>query len=771
MVKNAPKGKPFLTDNDITVRGGNFSKLEREALVDRLFNQLDDSSTVTTRRTWIFFNQILRPPVYDSGYSAVSASNMKASMFHLGYYDAIVNFSADTSGQKVRVKYSIDAGNPTLIDTVNYGLRDTSIQALVLESRHQSILQKGNPITKAAVTGEMARLVDTLRNNGYYKFTAAELRVRGDTTIEALTTVSDDPVEQLRLLAEAQMNEDSPKIRLAVVLNPPADSSRLSKYFIRQLYIYPDYLENRARGDSGLTEVRRRNAVIRYRDYLFKPSFLSRNVTFSPGDVFRQDQYFNTLNNFSRAGVWQSTNLKISEIPGTDSVDLFAELIPGKKYGFEASLEASYSATSNTNSALAGNLFGLSANFSILNRNFRKEAIRMSHNFRAGVELNNSGRANKTRLINSNEVSYSNSVVIPRLITPSAKFNRRQYSLAESFINTSVGFNNRLALFNLNTVNVNHGYTFIDRHSRKWTLRPFNLEFNYLFNQTDSFRNILNENPFLRYSYNTALILGTSAGMSHVYRNPRHLRSLSRERSWKFNIEESGLTWGALPILTKYKRKYIRADVEYKYLVTYPKTALAFRLFTGIGYAFGGDTTLPFFKQYFGGGSNSMRAWPVRGVGRGSQPLAPYGRNIFNDRTADMQIEGNVEYRYDILRMFGNTLTLRGAVFSDVGNIWNIRNTRPDGLPDSTLFKFRNLYKEIGVAAGTGFRLDFNYFILRFDFAFRIKRPEMSHINNGWKLPDIGFDDAFRKIFSSSDAARRWRYENFNFTIGISYPF
>jgi outer membrane protein insertion porin family len=88
---------------------------------------------------------------------------------------------------------------------------------------------------------------------------------------------------------------------------------------------------------------------------------------------------------------------------------------------------------------------------------------------------------------------------------------------------------------------------------------------------------------------------------------------------------------------------------------------------------------------------------------------------------------------------------------------------------DSAQFKLKNLYKQLGVSAGTGFRLDFNYFILRLDLGFRFKRPELSYVNDGWKVPSIGFDDVFRKLFSKSE--REWRYENFNFTIGISYPF
>ena len=166
-----------------------------------------------------------------------------------------------------------------------------------------------------------------------------------------------------------------------------------------------------------------------------------------------------------------------------------------------------------------------------------------------------------------------------------------------------------------------------------------------------------------------------------------------------------------------------------------------------------------------------MRGWPIRGIGPGNQKLVPYGQNIFNNRTGDIQLELNAEYRYEIARIIPNTLTLRGALFVDIGNIWNMRSSRADGMTDSSQFKFTNLYRDLGVSAGTGFRIDLNNFIVRLDFGFRFKRPETSEINNGWQAPSVSFNDLIPKLFGRSDENRRWRYENFNFTVGISYPF
>ncbi len=123
IIKKAPKNKPYLVKNTIEVRGGQFTKNEREAVVIRLFNQLDDSSKVTVKDAFFVFHTIKKPVAYDTGFSAVSALNMRSSMYHLGYYNAKVSYTQDTLDRKVSVKYIVDAGKPTLIDTVNYRLR------------------------------------------------------------------------------------------------------------------------------------------------------------------------------------------------------------------------------------------------------------------------------------------------------------------------------------------------------------------------------------------------------------------------------------------------------------------------------------------------------------------------------------------------------------------------------------------------------------------------------------------------------------------------
>ena len=160
-----------------------------------------------------------------------------------------------------------------------------------------------------------------------------------------------------------------------------------------------------------------------------------------------------------------------------------------------------------------------------------------------------------------------------------------------------------------------------------------------------------------------------------------------------------------------------------------------------------------------------MRGWPIRGIGPGARPLAALN-TLSNDRTGDIRFEVNAEYRHDLFQIIPNQLILKWALFTDIGNVWNFRNTTAGGLTDSLQFQFKNFYKQLGANIGTGFRFDFTYVVLRFDLGFRFKRPDIAK-NDGWQIPDVTFNHLLKGGVENTT----WRQENFNFTIGLNYPF
>jgi hypothetical protein len=787
--KKYQQNKPFLYNNTIDVIGGNFTKDQRNSLKQKLYGQLDDSAKVIIRDFLFLRHVVIRPPAYDSIYTAISSKNMRSSLLHLGYYQAKDSVKVDTihrnalkigwfymrreKQDRVYVKYFINAGNPTLIDTMSYRLKNTELQQLALATKPKSYLVKGNPVTKADILGETGRLVELYRNNGYYKFTSDNLKLAGDSSIAALTNISDNPFESLELLQEANLKRDKPTVKLAMLLNPAADSLTLTKYHINAIIIYPDFtandIINKAPYNSDTTAG---GFIIRYRRKLVHNNLLVRNMAMTKGEVYSQENYARTISNFSKLGVWQNTNIQIDELKDSaGKVNMIVQLLPAKKFGFEASIEASYSANSNTNSASianAGNLLGLSTNVSLQNRNVGKSGTKMTHALRAGVELNLNAQQGSDRKINSNEFSYTNTISFPKLLGPITLFYPNKKLLSQqTFINVVPAYTNRIDLFKQLSASVAFGneFTSLKHTNRKNIFKFLNIEYSYLYNQSDSFKTTLALNPYLRYSFNTALVIGVlNYSYSSTYINPK---KLNHQRYFRWNIEESGLLLGRISTFNNLLRQFIKTDAEYTYTVQKVKSSMTFRAFAGVGIPIGkGDTTLPFFKQYFAGGANSMRGWPVRGIGPGSKALAPYNSQTLNDRTGDIRLEVNGEYRYDIAQIIPNSLILRGAIFVDAGNVWNFKNTRPGGGTDTLQFNFNRLYQQLGVTAGTGLRFDFNYFLVRFDLGFRFKRPDIAK-NSGWQIPDITYNNLFKK----AEENRIWRYENFNFTIGLSYPF
>lgn len=784
VVQKYQKNVPFVLKNNIDLKADQVSKDEKIIIKSRLYTQIDDSAKTITKDKFFIFHYVIQPPAFDTNAVSRSASNMGLALRNLGFYHPVISFSYDTIAAKkmqkrVIINYKVDVGRRTRIDTVAYIFDNPELEKLALSTKKESFLKPDDPVTKSGISQETNRLVNLFKNNGYYKFTADEIRVTGDTSIEALTSVSEDPFEQLRLLAEANEKRNKPTIRLAFMLNKLPDTTILKKYYVNSIYVLPDYTTGDSYKDSSFNERIFKNFTLKYHEKLFKNSLISRNLSLKKGVVFRQDDYFKTINDYYKLGVWESPNIDIIEQKDTNLLNMVVKLVPLKKYALEGNIEMSYSAnntTSNITTGSYGNLLGLSANLSLTDRNIAKSAIRMTNAIKAGVEFNTSHRNSNGTFINSTEIGYTNSLLFPNFIFPFGGFNRKKLITNQSVISTNISLLNRIDFFDQQIFNISYGFNWTNNEKHLWSLKLFNFDFRRLYNRSASFNETLEQYPFLKYSFNTALVMGSGLSYTVAKANPRKPNLVN---NLKLNFEESGLFWDLLKqknknaqngnFFNRYLKDFIKIDIDYTYTINRPKAAIAFRTFTGIGIPLTkSDTTLPFFKQYFGGGPNSMRGWPVRGIGVGGQKLAPFQLSgiRFNDRTGDIQLEENAEYRFNVAPLFSNAVLFKMAVFTDVGNIWNLKNTRLDGGEDTTQFKFKNLYKQLGVSSGVGFRFDFSYFLLRFDVAFRFKRPDVLK-NDGWQIPDI----SFRNIFGSSYDNRLWRYENFNATIGIDYPF
>ena len=198
--------------------------------------------------------------------------------------------------------------------------------------------------------------------------------------------------------------------------------------------------------------------------------------------------------------------------------------------------------------------------------------------------------------------------------------------------------------------------------------------------------------------------------------------------------------------------EYFKVDIDVrKYYNSLDQTSsFASRLIAGIGVPYANSATMPYVKQFYIGGSNSVRAFSPRGLGPGSYRTPDsLAANTFIDQAGDIKLEANTEYRFPIVSI------LRGALFIDAGNIWLLREdpSRPGGT-----FSGKTFLDEMAVGTGFGLRLDLSFFILRFDLAFPLRVPYLP-ANERWVLSKIDFGNP------------TWRKNNLVLNIAIGYPY
>jgi outer membrane protein assembly factor BamA len=202
---------------------------------------------------------------------------------------------------------------------------------------------------------------------------------------------------------------------------------------------------------------------------------------------------------------------------------------------------------------------------------------------------------------------------------------------------------------------------------------------------------------------------------------------------------------------------YIKLDGELRRGQTLRKDSrLAYRIGGGVGVPLANSTTLPLEKRYFGGGSNSLRAWQARTLGPGT-----YTRSLLDpDQFGDVRLEANIEIRQPLFGVF------ESAFFVDAGNIWTLNDNSSKGAASN--FKTATVLRDLALGTGAGLRLNFELFIVRLDLGLKLYDPSISPaIGTRWSISTWGqaeWENAYSKVTGS-------QYQRLNLNLGIGYPF
>ena len=737
VIKKYPKNKPFVYKTNINLKG-DLSNSERQLLNSRLKSQLEDSLRPRSVSK-IFYSVLKSPPVFDTANAGKTLGYMDALLTSLGYFHDTTSYSytIDTIHDQLRTTVSFDVrpGKVTRIDSMSYNIKQPELQRLAVADLSGALIKKGDPFARAAVASELDRLVILYRENGYMRITREELIGLWDTLDIELLKPTLDPFEQTQMLELLKKRRDNPSASLDITLRPGVDSSKLKKFYVGNITIFPDINFDTTGTLPKATKVKDVN-VVTYRN-IFKPRIFPQNIYFKHGEVYDQRNYFRTINRFNSLGSWRLVNIEQLPRGDQDTADFTIRLTPAKKYSFFANLEGS-----NNNNAVSGNLFGIAVNVGLQNRNFLRAANQVNTNIRYGIET---GRdtATDVKFIQTRQLSLSHIIYFPRPIPAMPWIPEKVRNTFRTVLSLNGAITERRALYNLNTVNGSWGYNFISR-KKSFTLRIPNIEWAQ-FDSKPRLDSIFIDNPSLRNIFNDGLISSMILGVNI----PGTLRG--NVNNLRLNGEASGLLLGMVKnkFLDENLYRFLKFDMDFAQKLEFKNSTFVFHFFGGLGYELNSTTNplkqynLPFFRQYFAGGPNSMRAWGLRKLGPGSSnksyDLAP-------DRYGDVQLETNLEYRFPLFR--GSGYAINGALFTDIGNIWFLKSA-PNRAPEEVI-KLSRLFNDLAVGVGGGIRIDFSYFVIRLDYSIKAKDP--SNMQNRW--------------FSS----KTWK-EGDQFQLAISYPF
>lgn len=710
--------KPFVYETTINLNG-KFSTDERKDLETKLQQQLHDSVVVRSKQTLGFWSTVNNPPVYDSANADKSVIYMRALLNSLGYYRDTITYDTtlrvvpdeEKTQKRVVLNFDVFPGKVMRLDSISYTLGNDTLQKITADAQSGSLLKRGDPFAKALIAAELDRLTDVYRNNGYIRFSRDELLAVFDTVGLALLRPTLDPLEQAEQFEALARRRQNPTADIDVVLRASKDTARLTRFYVGNTTVYPDFILDTAAYVPRQTLVKG-YTIIAYKN-LYEPQIFPNNIFLNHGDLYSQRNYLKTLNRFNSIGSWRLVTIDAVPRPAADTVDFVIRLTPANKYSFNANIEGSQNLDNNNNLLINGNLIGLNVGFQ--NRNFMRRAYLASSNFRLATEV--SGQ----QAILARQIGFGNTISFPKALPNFSFLPKHIRENFKTVFGLNASYTTRRDLFDVTNANSYWGYDF-NWKNKLLSLRLPNIEYTYLV-KGDTLKKLEEANASYKYIFNSGLV--TSAIGTFTLTGGKDKRA----NVGRFGVEASGLFSSLVRsnFLDSNLQRFIKLDAEFRQTYKIGKSAFAWRVVGGAGFQFRSERYkynrfLPFYRSYVAGGANSMRAWALRRLGPGST-VKSFNSNIAPDRFGEMGLEANAEYRFYIADVFG--FKVNSALFTDAGNVWYLRYN--EDFPDGQ-FKLHKLWKDLAIGVGTGLRVDIGFFLIRVDYAFKMKDPSPDDI-------------------------------------------
>jgi outer membrane translocation and assembly module TamA len=638
-------------------------------------------------------------------------------MNNRGHFSAMARYDVQHRNKKASVTWTVEPGPVHRIRSIRVGdPHGTGLDSALAAERGNLQVNAGMPYHLARLSSERDRLSDRLRNQGWFRLRSDDLVWVADTTVGGFG------------------------VDLHLHVKPRTSEGKRMAYTLGKVTVHGDRDDVLPPSDTTLVN------GLHYVNYLgmYRPEIIARGVYLRPGDTYSLRRADLTQRHLTSFGVFRNVFINFVD----DSLRLGvlnAEvlLMPQKRF----SLFSELNAISKSNN-FAGP--GLKVGFRDRDLFRGAEQFTIDLNGRFETQIAGAGRGT-----NAYEISAKAGLSIPRMVLLPFLRTARS-SVPQTNIELGYGLFRRVNLYGLESANAGIGYLWREDRRTWHDLRLLDVSFNNLYYTSDLFEEFLAQNPAIRRSFDEQFIIGFG------YTWTRSTRRSTAQRHWAVYTlggDEGGLLTSAIyrgiegprpevgyTMFGQRFSQFVRFRPELRLFQTVGRGTdlIAFRMLAHAAYAYGNSNTVPFVKQFFAGGPNSLRGFPARSVGPGSYAGAQV-ENLLIDQVGDLRLEANLEYRFTMSGMF------KGALFADAGNVWLLNEDpqRPGGRFDP-----QDFYREIAMNAGFGLRIDPEVIVVRLDLAAPLRRPD---------LPD-----GDRWVFNDLDA--RWR-RNFILNIAIGYPF
>lgn len=646
-----------------------------------------------------------------------------------GYFNAKATYDTVSHNRKAKVIYTLRPGARYLISDVKFQQDSTLVNQEIQNLTGKTLLKKGQPFDLDVIKSERERIDNGLKERGFYYFHPDNIIVQADSTVS-----KNHKVELNVKLKDNTPDLSTQQFSIDKVVVFPNYNIRDVKEGKYSVPMNPDSLQKYAHEDIYVIDP----------EHKFKPKIFDRALYFKRGDLYNRTNHNLTLNRLISLGVFKFVK---NEFVVSDSLhhkfDAYYLLTPRELQSLR--LEA----LGRTNSA---NYAGSELNLNWTHRNFFRGAEQFKASVYGAFDVQIGGPENAKNIFRAGtNVQLS----IPRIVAP-FRFNSSSAFVPRTNITLGYEFQNRTEYYTLNTFSGSFGYVWKENARKEHDLKILDITYVSPANVTPLYRERSAGNDAMQRVVEKQLIFGPT--YSYTYTNT--MLPKANTVYYKGTLDLAGNITGLLTGANVKKDKeksifgvpfsqYAKIENDFRFYHKFnDKTSLATRAIAGVAYPYGNSEYIPFSRQFFSGGSNSVRAFRARTLGPGSFDPRTIPEGFYFDQSGDVKLELNAEYRANLYKF------LNVAVFADAGNIWLINDD-----PQRPGAKFsKEFLSEIAVGAGVGLRLDFSILILRLDLAMPLRVPYYER-GDRWTFDKINFGDS------------NWRRDNLILNIAIGYPF